>query len=62
MQELELIYKDTRDKMDKAIDALRKEIMKIRTGKANISLLNDITVDYYGSALSSQSYGNDLCA
>ena len=48
MQELESIYKDTRDKMDKAIDALRKEIMKIRTGKANISLLNDITVDYYG--------------
>jgi len=50
MQELESIYKDTRNKMEKAIDALHKELLKIRTGKANISLLEDITVDYYGQS------------
>jgi len=48
MQELESIYKETREKMDKAIDALRKELLRIRTGKANISLLEDVTVNYYG--------------
>ncbi|HEX37347.1 MAG TPA: ribosome recycling factor [Candidatus Cloacimonetes bacterium] len=48
MQELESIYKETRAKMDKTIDALRKELLRIRTGKANISLLEDITVNYYG--------------
>jgi len=48
MQELESIYNDTRGKMDKTIEALHNELIKIRTGKANISLLDDISVDYYG--------------
>lgn len=35
-------------KMHKAVDALRHEMTKIRTGRANSSLLDHVTVDYYG--------------
>ena len=35
--------------MDKAIDHADGELNKIRAGKANPSLLDDVTVDYYGT-------------
>jgi len=35
--------------MTKAIESLRKELTKVRTGRASISLLDDIHVDYYGT-------------
>ena len=37
-----------RKRMEKAIDDLRKELATIRTGRASISLLDNIHVDYYG--------------
>lgn len=48
MAELESVYKNSRKKMQQCIEAFKHEISKIRTGKANISLLESITVDYYG--------------
>lgn len=48
MVELDTIYKSTREKMQKSIESLSRDLLKIRTGKANISLLEDIKVDYYG--------------
>lgn len=48
----ELIKKqvtDARALMDKAIDHAEGELQKIRAGKANPSMLDDIVVDYYGS-------------
>lgn len=36
--------------MDKAIDSLKHNFGKIRTGRANANILSDITVDYYGVA------------
>ena len=36
--------------MDMAIDHLKKELTKIRTGKASTSLLEGLHVDYYGSS------------
>ena len=36
--------------MDKAIESLKHNFGKIRTGRANASILSDITVDYYGVA------------
>ena len=48
MLKLDTIYKSVREKMQKSIEALRQELSKIRTGKANISLLENITIDYYG--------------
>jgi ribosome recycling factor len=37
-----------RKRMDKAIDDIRKELSTIRTGRASISILDNIQVDYYG--------------
>src|SRR2546421_4356974 len=37
-----------RIRMDKAIDDIRKELASIRTGRASISILDNIQVDYYG--------------
>ena len=39
---------DTRDKMEKAIESLKHNFSKVRTGRANANILSDITVDYYG--------------
>ena len=39
---------EARERMDKAIDALRHNFVKIRTGRANAHALDDIRVDYYG--------------
>lgn len=38
-----------KDQMNKAIEHLKDELLKIRTGKASTSMLNGIMVDYYGS-------------
>jgi ribosome recycling factor len=41
------INADTEERMDKALDAMKKELASIRTGKATTSLLDGIKVDYY---------------
>ena len=38
-----------RKRMEKAIDDIRKELSSIRTGRASISILDNIQVDYYGT-------------
>ena len=38
------------DKMNKALDTLRREFAAIRTGRASLGILDGITVDYYGTA------------
>ncbi|MBP6908901.1 MAG: ribosome recycling factor [Candidatus Saccharicenans sp.] len=43
------ILKDTEKKMKASLDYFRKEISKLRTGRANISLFEDIKVMYYGT-------------
>jgi ribosome recycling factor len=43
------IIKQAEDKMHKAVEALRGELSKIRTGKATTALLDGVKVDYYGS-------------
>src|SRR6187399_2885498 len=37
-----------RNRMEKAIEDLKKELSTIRTGRASISILDSIQVDYYG--------------
>ena len=43
------LVKDVSDKMDKSLSALKNAFNKIRTGRANPALLDDIKVDYYGN-------------
>jgi ribosome recycling factor len=38
-----------RTRMEKAVEDLRKELATIRTGRASISILDSIQVDYYGT-------------
>lgn len=46
---LEDIKKDATQRMAKSVAALKQELTKIRTGRAHASLLDHITVKYYGS-------------
>ncbi len=46
---LDDIYQDTRESMDKTIASLNSELSRVRTGRANLSLLDGIRVDYYGT-------------
>ena len=43
------LIKEVSEKMDKSLLALRNAFNKIRTGRANPALLDDIKVDYYGN-------------
>ena len=43
------IKKDASSRMAKSVEALRYEFGKIRTGRAHASLLDHVTVSYYGS-------------
>ena len=43
------LIKECEAKMQKTIAALEKELGKVRTGRASLALLDDITVDYYGT-------------
>ena len=43
------IQKNARIRMGKTLDSLRTELAKIRTGRAHPSLLEHVSVDYYGS-------------
>ncbi len=43
------IKKDAGERMAKSVASLKQELTKIRTGRAHTSLLDHITVEYYGS-------------
>jgi ribosome recycling factor len=43
------IYQDTKDSMSKSIEALERELKRVRTGRASLSILDGIKVDYYGT-------------
>jgi len=42
--------KDAEDRMSKAMDALRRDLSSIRTGRASPGLLDRVSVDYYGTS------------
>lgn len=43
------VIKETRTRMDAAIDDFRRKLATVRTGRAAVSLLDNVTVDYYGT-------------
>ncbi len=48
-EEVNMYLDDAREKMEKAIEHLKNELMSIRAGKADPNILNGIFVDYYGT-------------
>ena len=47
----EEIKKKVKNRMDKSIESLKEEFKKIRSGRANASLVEDLIVEYYGNRL-----------
>ncbi|HDO34600.1 MAG TPA: ribosome recycling factor, partial [Chromatiales bacterium] len=43
------IKADAAVRMQKSVESLKQELSKLRTGRAHTSLLDHITVDYYGA-------------
>lgn len=43
------ILQETKDKMGKSIEALKKEMQRVRTGRASANMLDAVKVDYYGA-------------
>ena len=49
MEEIEFIIESCEESMNNAIKHLEKELLNIRAGKANPSMLSSVKVDYYGA-------------
>lgn len=49
MEEVKMILEMARENMDKAMSFLEKQLLKIRTGRANPSMLEGVRVEYYGA-------------
>ena len=52
------VKKDAAERMSKSVEALGHELAKIRTGRAHPSLLDHITVSYYGSEMPIRQVAN----
>jgi len=55
---LDEIKKDAGQRMAKSVASLQQELTKIRTGRAHTSLLDHITVEYYGSQVPLKQVSN----
>ena len=49
MEEINFYLEEASDSMSKAVEHFTKEVSKIRAGKANTSMFDGVSVDYYGS-------------
>jgi ribosome recycling factor len=47
---LDEVFKELRAGIEKAIEALRRDLSKVRTGRAHAGMLDSLRVDYYGVA------------
>jgi ribosome recycling factor len=45
------VYQQLKTRMDKAVEDFRRELGSVRTGRANVHMLDTIRVDYYGSEM-----------
>lgn len=49
--EIKEIVNDARKRMDSAVEDARKKLTSVRTGRASVSLLDGVTVEYYGTEM-----------
>jgi ribosome recycling factor len=47
-EELDFLYEEARENMGESIRHLERELLKVRAGKANPQMLDNVKVDYYG--------------
>jgi len=55
---IEEIQQDAKERMAKSIEALKNNLNKVRTGRAHASLLDNISVEYYGMDTPLNQVGN----
>ena len=48
-EEVQMVYDMTKERMEKTLEHLDSELMRIRAGKANVHILDGVMVDYYGT-------------
>lgn len=58
MSDLQSIYQETTEQMEKSISHLEYELLRVRTGKANTALLDSVMVEAYGSMMGLSSVAN----
>lgn len=46
---IEMIFDEAKQNMGKRVEALKQELTRLRTGRASLSILDGIKVDYYGT-------------
>ena len=51
MSDYSVVEKDMKRRMETTLDFLKKELSSLRTGRSTVSLLENITVDAYGSSV-----------
>jgi ribosome recycling factor len=49
--DLQAIFTESEQRMKKSLESLKKDFARIRTGRASATLLDGITVEYYGSPM-----------
>jgi ribosome recycling factor len=54
----ETVLKETEDHMSKSLEATKRELSSVRTGKATTALLDNLKVDYYGSPVPLRQVAN----
>lgn len=55
---MDALLKETERKMDNAIEVLKRDFQKVRTGRANPAILDNVMVDYYGNQTPLNQVGN----
>jgi len=58
MSAFQTIHAEAGQRMQKTLDTLKKDISRIRTGRATPALLDGLTVDYYGSPMAINQVAN----
>ncbi|MCK5068429.1 MAG: ribosome recycling factor [Bacteroidales bacterium] len=48
-EDVQLVYEMARENMEKSVEHLDNELIRIRAGKANVHILDGVMVDYYGT-------------
>lgn len=46
---MDSVIKEAKAKMDRAIESYRTELSKLRTGRATVTIFDDVKADYYGT-------------
>jgi ribosome recycling factor len=54
------IYAETKEHMEKSIEALKRDYKSLRTGKVNTAVLDGINIDYYGTPTPLNQVGSVL--